>query len=111
MSSTKSRRRFLGSAAAAAVAPMIVPKTVFGRTAPSNRINLAAIVVGNRGAANAWQDYVTTQDDVRLVAACDCFASRRSAFAAKVDAFYGGKYCEPMRTGGTSSPVRTSTAS
>ena len=62
----------------------------------SNRINLAAIGVGNRGAANAWQDYVTTQDDVRLVAACDCFASRRSAFAAKVDAFYGGKYCEPM---------------
>ena len=96
MSSRKSRRTFLKSAAAAAAAPMIVPGSVFGRTAPSNRINLAAIGVGNRGASNVWEDYVKTQDDVRIVAACDCFASRRAAFAAKVDELYGGKYCEPM---------------
>ena len=37
---------------------------------------LAAIGVGNRGGGNVWQDFVTTQDDVRIVAACDCFASR-----------------------------------
>ena len=96
MSRTKSRRSFLKSAAALAAAPMIVPSSVFGRTAPSNRINLAAIGLGNRGSGNIWQDFVSTQDDVRLVAACDCFASRRTAFAAKVDEFYGGRYCEPM---------------
>ncbi len=94
MNRTTSRRRFLKSAAAVAAAPMIVPSTVFGRTAPSNRINLAAIGVGNRGSSNVFEDYVKTQDDVRIVAACDCFASRRAAFAAKVDELYGGKYCE-----------------
>lgn len=96
MSKAKSRRSFLVSAAAAAAAPAIVPSSVFGRTAPSNRINLAAIGVGNRGGSNVWQDFVATQDDVRLVAACDCFASRREAFAARVNAFYGGSYCQPM---------------
>jgi predicted dehydrogenase len=75
---------------------MIVPSSVLGRTAPSNRVNLAAIGLGNRGAANVWQDYVSTQDDVRVVAACDCFASRRTAFAARVDEHYGGRYCVPV---------------
>ena len=95
MSQAKNRRRFLQSAAAAAAAPMIVPSTVFGRTAPSNRVNLAAIGLGSRGASNVWHDFVETQDDVRLVAACDCFASRRTEFAARVDELYGGTYCEP----------------
>jgi len=91
-----SRRDFLRSAAALAAAPTIVPAGVFGRNAPSNRVNLAAIGVGNRGASNVWADFVETQDDVRLVAACDCFAGRRTDFAAKVNAFYGAKVCDPM---------------
>ncbi len=91
------RRTFLKSAAVvAAAAPTIVPSTVFGRLAPSNRINLAAIGVGNRGASNVWQDFVTTQDDVRIVAACDCFAARRQSFADKVNAHYGARICRPM---------------
>lgn len=96
MSSRRSRRTFLKSAAVAAAAPTIVPSTVLGRTAPSNRVNLAAIGVGNRGGSNVFEDYVRTQDDVRVLAACDCFASRRTAFAAKVDEFYGGTYCTPV---------------
>jgi predicted dehydrogenase len=90
-----SRREFIRSAAVLA-APAIVPSTVFGRNAPSNRVQLAAIGVGNRGAGNVWQDFVETQEDVRLVAACDCFAGRREDFAAKVNEFYGSKVCEPM---------------
>jgi predicted dehydrogenase len=90
-----SRREFIRSAAVLA-APVIVPSTVFGRYAPSNRINLAAIGVGNRGASNVWQDFVETQEDVRLVAACDCFSGRREGFAAKVNEFYGSKVCAPM---------------
>jgi hypothetical protein len=90
------RRAFLRSAAAFVAAPAIVPSSVFGRNAPSNRINLAAIGVGNRGSGNVWQDFVETQEDVRLVAACDCFTSRREAFAAKVNAYYGGNVCKAM---------------
>jgi hypothetical protein len=96
MSETSSRRRFLKSAAALAAAPAIVPASVFGQNAPSNRINLAAIGVGNRGSGNVWQDFVSTQEDVRVVAACDCFASRRKDFAARVNELYGGSYCEPV---------------
>jgi len=97
MSETKiSRRDFLRSAAAIVAAPSIVPASVFGRNGPGNRINLAAIGVGNRGSNNVWQDFVTIQEDVRLVVACDCFASRRKEFAAKVNEYYGGKFCEPM---------------
>src|SRR5512139_2735027 len=96
MSKTKiSRRDFLKSSAIAFAAPAIVPSSVFGRTSPGNRVNLAAIGVGGRGSGNVWQDFVTTQDDVRLVAACDCFAGRRTEFAARVNEYYGGKYCEP----------------
>ena len=43
MSQSRDRRRFLKTAAVAAAAPMIVPSSVFCRTAPSNRINLSAI--------------------------------------------------------------------
>ena len=97
MSGTKiSRRDFLKTAAVVVAAPAIVPSSVFGRTAPSNRVNLAAIGVGGRGSSNVWQDFVTTQDDVRLITACDCFAGRRTEFAAKVNEYYGGNYCEPM---------------
>jgi hypothetical protein len=91
-----SRRDFLKSAAVVIAAPAIVPSSVLGRTAPSNRVNLAAIGVGGRGSSNVWQDFVTTQDDVRLIVACDCFAGRRTEFAAKVNEHYGGTYCEPM---------------
>ncbi len=102
--SNLSRREFLKSTAGVAgaavavlaAAPAIVPSTVFGKNAPSNRVNLAALGVGNRGATNVWQDFVSTQPDVRLVAACDCFTSRRKAFAAKVNEFYGAKVCEPV---------------
>jgi len=90
------RRSFLKSAAAIAAAPTIVSSGVFGRQAPSDRINLAAIGVGNRGAGNVWADFVEPQNDVRLVAACDCFAGRRNDFAAKVNAHYGAKICAPM---------------
>ena len=89
------RREFIRSAAVLA-APAIVPSSVFGRNAPSNRINLAAIGLGSRGSTNVWQDFVETQEDVRVVAACDCFAGRREDFAAKVNKFHGSKVCELM---------------
>src|SRR5918994_4248772 len=53
MSTTTNRRRFLQQAsalAAAGAAPYFVPSSVFGANAPSNRVTLAAIGVGNQGA-------------------------------------------------------------
>jgi predicted dehydrogenase len=94
--SSLTRRDFLKTAGAAMAAPTIIPASVFGRTAPSNRIALAAIGLGTRGSSNVWQDFVATQDDVRLVAACDCFVGRREGFAAKVNAQYGANVCRPM---------------
>ena len=63
---------------------------------PINQEYLAALGVGNRGSSNVIHDYVETQDDVRIVAAYDCFASRRTEFAARVDGHYGGTYCTPV---------------
>ena len=46
-----SRRRFLRTTATAAAvaAPYIVPASVFGAQAPSNRINVGCIGAGNQG--------------------------------------------------------------
>ncbi|HEX6960369.1 MAG TPA: twin-arginine translocation signal domain-containing protein, partial [Lacipirellula sp.] len=51
--SPSSRRQFLKQAsalAAAGAAPYFVPASVFGAAAPSNRITLACIGVGNQGS-------------------------------------------------------------
>jgi len=91
------RRTFLKTTAVTAgvfAIPTIVPSSVFGSTAPSNRINIAAIGVGGRGQDNVWNNFVQSQADVRVVAACDCFRSRREDFAKKVNEYYGGNICK-----------------
>jgi predicted dehydrogenase len=93
--SNVTRRVFLKTTAAIAV-PSIVPASVFGQNAPSNRIHLAAIGVGNRGGGNVTHGFVRAQPDVRVVVACDCFKSRREKFAAQTNDFYKAKVCEPM---------------
>ncbi len=47
--SNTSRRRFIAGAAAAIAAPTIIPSSVLGKNAPSNRINMGFIGMGNRG--------------------------------------------------------------
>ena len=64
------RRAFLKASAAAAVgAPYIVPSSVLGAAAPSNRITMGCIGVGGMGTRNlrAFLD----SDDVQIVAVCD----------------------------------------
>jgi rhodanese-related sulfurtransferase len=84
-----SRRDLLKQSAAAATAvawwPTIVPSSVLGGNAPSNRVNLAAIGVGGRGSANCLQRFLPL-DDVRLVAAVDCRAKTRGEAFAKREA-------------------------
>jgi predicted dehydrogenase len=70
--STSSRRAFLKRAsalAAAGMAPYLVPSSVFGANAPSNRITLAAIGVGNQGALILERFLKLPQ--CQVVAVCD----------------------------------------
>ncbi len=63
------RRGFLKSAGAAAVAPAIVSSRVFGANAPSNRINVALIGAGNQSRVDLPS--MMRLDDVQVVAVCD----------------------------------------
>ncbi len=69
---TLSRREFLKKAAAAGAGfaiPAIVPSSVFGKTAPSNRITMGCIGVGGMGMSNLIS--FLSHSDVQIVAVCD----------------------------------------
>ncbi|MCF7974112.1 MAG: Gfo/Idh/MocA family oxidoreductase [Phycisphaerae bacterium] len=86
-----SRRHFIktGVAASAALSlPTIVPSTVFGANAPSNRINAGLIGCGNIGS-NYHANYLKDMEDVRVIAVCDAYKSRRLARAADFNTHYG----------------------
>lgn len=70
-SAERTRRDFLqrSAAAVAFAAPTIVPSSVFGATAPSNRINVACIGTGNQGFLDL--KLFMAQPDCQLVAVCD----------------------------------------
>ena len=64
-----SRRSFLKAASWVAGAPWIVPSSVFGATAPSNRIHVGCIGIGNQGIGILKR--FLKNDDVQVVAVCD----------------------------------------
>jgi len=71
-----SRRRFLktlGSAGAAMAVPTIVPRSVFGAFAPSNRIGVG--VIGNGNQATIDIPAFLQNDDVQVLAVCDVNAA------------------------------------
>src|SRR6185295_3598500 len=57
------------TAVTAFAAPYIVPATVFGSNAPSNRINVACVGVGNQGWPNLLR--FLKQTDCQVLAVCD----------------------------------------
>lgn len=83
------RRGFLKSMAVTTGAfaiPTIVPSSVFGETAPSNQVHLGCIGVGGQGTGlmkNALHN-----DSAKVVAICDCFASRREAALNTIKEIY-----------------------
>jgi len=88
------RRSFLRSAAAISL-PMIVPATVFGRggkVAPSERIILGGIGIGNRGSHDL--NWMLPESDVQFVATCDPQRSRAEKVKNMVDTRYGNKDCK-----------------
>ena len=63
------RRGFLKAACVAATAPWVVPSSVLGAGAPSNRINVACIGTGNQGSGILKR--FLKNEDVQVVAVCD----------------------------------------
>ena len=86
---TTSRRSFLKATAALGAAPWIVPSTVFGANAPSNRVTVAHLGVGSR--ASALIGMFVRHDDVQILALCDCFTNRREEMREKLNAKYGSE--------------------
>jgi predicted dehydrogenase len=86
MSNAISRRSLLKTAAVAGF-PTIVPSSVFGQSAPSNRINVGAIGVGRISRGHdlpAIRKYA----GARIVAVCDLDANRVALGKQLVNGFY-----------------------
>src|SRR5436190_17850003 len=95
------RRRFLKtaiSAGAAVMAPQIIPASAIGRdgaVAPSERIVVGGIGIGNRGTYDLG--CFLEQKDVQFVAVCDVKDSRRTAIKKMADLKYGNQSCDTYR--------------
>jgi len=83
------RRSFLKAAAASVLAPAIVPSTVFGRTAPSNTIQMGCIGAGRQGQGDMQElIYRGLEVGARVVAVCDVDAHRMEDAQWLVDKIY-----------------------
>ena len=92
------RRKFLDlstkgalvSAAALTGFPTIVPSSVFGKNAPSNRINVGAIGTGRISRTHdipgVWQ-----YDNALIMAVCDVDSRRADDAKKLVNGYYGKK--------------------
>ncbi len=96
------RRQFLKKAlsatGAAVLAPMIIPSSVLGldgATAPSERVVVGGIGIGNRGTYDLG--CFLEQKDVQFVAVCDVKEKRRTAVKKMADEKYGNESCETYR--------------
>jgi hypothetical protein len=87
-----SRRCFMKSTAAAVSAlglPSIVPSTVLGANAPSDKVNLGVIGYGNMGGGNTGS--FLGIPEVRVTAICDIDRNRRNNGKNNIDNRYGNK--------------------
>ena len=96
------RRQFLKStvsaAGAAVVAPTLIPSSALGlggAVAPSERIVVGGIGIGNRGTYDLG--CFLGEKDVQFVAVCDVKESRRVAVKKMVDDKYGNANCATYR--------------
>ncbi|NLF70517.1 MAG: Gfo/Idh/MocA family oxidoreductase [Candidatus Anammoximicrobium sp.] len=96
-----SRRRFLKTAIQAGTVfmmPQVIPGTVLGKdgaVAPSERIVVGGIGIGNRGTYDLG--CFLPQSDVQFVAVCDVKGARREAVKRIVDGKYGNQDCATYR--------------
>lgn len=89
-----SRRTFLRQAGAAAAVlgfPTIVPASVLGRDAPSNRIVMGGIGMGAQGTSNLS---AFLRPGVQFIAICDVDKKHLKRTKRTIDAHYGNHDCE-----------------
>lgn len=89
------RRKFLGRtglATAAAAFPAIVPSRVLGKDAPSNKITLGHIGMGNQGIGRNLRTFLNQPDQVTL-AVCDVRLSSAERAKREVDRHHGNSDC------------------
>jgi predicted dehydrogenase len=91
MSGNLPRRTVLKGFAVAAF-PMILPSSVFGASAPSNRIGIGMIGMG-RQAIHANLNPFLSSEQTKVLAVCDVDAWRLKKAKAQVDKHYGNEDC------------------
>lgn len=94
-----SRRKFIANSAKATVAlsvfPSIVPASVFGKNAPSNRINIGAIGTGRISRIHDMPG-VWKYDQAQIMAVCDLDTKRANEAKALVNDYYTKKNGKPF---------------
>ena len=92
------RRGFVRGAAAALAAPYVITSTALGgpdKAAASERIVMGTIGCGGRGTHD--MNALMSNDDVQMIAVCDCVRAKRDAAKANVDKRYGNSDCVTYR--------------
>lgn len=87
-------KRSLTAGAGLIVAPTIVPASVFGPNAPSNRINIGAIGTG-RISRDHDMPGVWKYDDVRIIAAADLDTNRVADAKKLIEGYYSEQFGKP----------------
>ena len=96
------RRQFLKQATAvggAVAAPWIIPSSALGRdgaVAPSERIVMGGIGLGNRGTGDL-RGWILPDPQAQFVAICDIRKERREAIKKMADDKYGNSDCKMYR--------------
>lgn len=86
-----SRRRFLGSASLFTLGtPLILPRRLWGASAPSKKITIGMIGMG-RQAYHINLPSLLNEEDAQIVAVCDVDAWRLEAGCKAVDKFYAAQ--------------------
>ncbi len=92
------RRAFIKTAsAAAAAAPWIVPSTVFGKDAPSERLTMGSIGCGGMGVSDMHR--FLPRDDVQIVAVCDVDRLHRLNAKELAETTYAEKHGQGLYRG------------
>lgn len=95
------RRRFMKTAlsvGAAMMGPQVIPGSALGKdgaVAPSQRITVGGIGIGNRGTYDLT--CFLEQADVQFLAVCDVKEQRRAAVKQMADQKYGNSDCDTYR--------------
>ena len=89
---TTSRRHFLQASAGVAGFPAIVPSTVFGKSAPSNLIQVAQIGCGRIARQSEFPGVLRHSDLARFVAVCDLDTLRLGDAKQLIEQDYAKKF-------------------